>query len=120
MTEIAAAGERGRLDISARAVERIAEAAALQVASVTRQTATFGRGLPKAHALLAGNRVRLRVEIAVEWGRPLAEIATQVRSRVADTVADLTALRVDAVNVDITAVPTQPEPNTAQPARRLL
>ncbi|QNE18283.1 Asp23/Gls24 family envelope stress response protein [Kribbella qitaiheensis] len=113
-------GERGRLDISSRAVERIAEAAALQVDPVTRQSATFGRGVPKAHAVLAGNRVRLRVEIAVVWGRPLAEIAAEVRTRVADIVADLTALGVDAVGVDIVAVLIQPETSTDQPARRLL
>lgn len=118
--ELPEPGERGRLDISPRAVERIAEAAALQVDSVTRQSATFGRGIPKAHAVLAGNRVRLGVEIALVWGRQLAEIAAEVRTRVADTVADLTALGVDAVDVHIVTVLTQTETSTDQPARRLL
>jgi uncharacterized alkaline shock family protein YloU len=98
------AGDRGRLEISPRAVERIAEATALEARGVLRKEATFGRGLPAAKGQLAGQRVRLEVEVAVEWGYPLAALAAEIRGRIIRTVADLTGLRVDAASVDISAV----------------
>ena len=101
-------GQRGRLEISSRAVERIAEVAARRVGAVLRQPATFGRGLPNATAQVAGQHVRLDLDIAVRWGRPLPEIAADVRSLVADSVTELTGLVVDAVAVDIVAVETDP------------
>jgi uncharacterized alkaline shock family protein YloU len=97
-------GDRGRLEIGPRAVERIAEATALEARGVLRKEATFSRGLPAAKAQLAGQRVRLDVEVAVEWGYPLAALAAEIRGRIVRTVADLTGLRVDAASVDISAV----------------
>jgi uncharacterized alkaline shock family protein YloU len=112
-------GSRGRLDISPRAVERIAEATALQVQGVLRREATFGRGLPRAKAQLAGRRVGLDLEIAVEWGHPLAELAAEARGRVGRAVADLTGLGVDAIRVDISAVEL-PDRHRVENPRRLL
>ncbi|MFC0626184.1 Asp23/Gls24 family envelope stress response protein [Kribbella deserti] len=97
-------GTRGRLDISARAVERIAETCVLESPTVLRQGATFGHGLPKARVQLAGKHLRLDLEIAIAWGHPLAEVAADARSRVTRTVADLTGLGIDAVSVQISAV----------------
>ncbi|MGY4771244.1 Asp23/Gls24 family envelope stress response protein [Kribbella sp. CWNU-51] len=113
-------GSRGRLDISPRVVERVAEATALQVHGVLRREATFGRGLPRAKAQLAGRRVGLDLEIAVEWGHPLAELAAETRGRVAQTVADLTGLGVDAVRVDISAVELPDPSRRVENPRRLL
>jgi uncharacterized alkaline shock family protein YloU len=106
-------GQRGRLEISSRVVERIAEVAARRVGAVVRQPATFGRGLPNAAAQVAGQHVRLDLDIAVRWGRPLAMTAADVRSLVADSVTELTGLVVDAVAVDIVAVET--DPHTSAP-----
>nr|WP_238356606.1 Asp23/Gls24 family envelope stress response protein [Kribbella italica] len=92
------------MEISPRAVERIAEATALLAPGVIRQEATFGRGLPKAKVQLAGQRVRVDVEIAVEWGYPLADLAAEVRGRLTRTINELTGLGVDSVSVDISAV----------------
>jgi uncharacterized alkaline shock family protein YloU len=102
-------GRRGRLEISSRVVERIAEVAARQVDAVVRQPATFGRGLPSASAKVAGRHVRLGVDVVVRWGRPLPETAAAVRSAVAEHVSDLTGLVVDAVAVDIVAFVTDPQ-----------
>ncbi|GAA1594074.1 hypothetical protein GCM10009804_58320 [Kribbella hippodromi] len=104
-------GERGSLEISPRAIERIAETAALQAPGVIRQDATFGRGLPKAEAKQAGRRLRIDLAVAVEWGYPLSGTAAEARNQVARKVADLTGLGVDVVNVDISAV-TPPRPRT--------
>jgi uncharacterized alkaline shock family protein YloU len=98
------AGTRGQLEISPRVVERIAQLAALEARGVIRQEATFGRGLPKAKAQLTGEQAQLEVEVAVEWGYPLAELAAEIRGRVGSKVADLTGLGVDSVSVDISAV----------------
>jgi uncharacterized alkaline shock family protein YloU len=99
-------GQRGHLEISSRAVERIAEVAARREGAVVRQPATFGRGLPHATAKVAGQHVRLDVDVVVRWGRPLPETAAAVRSLVAEHVSELTGLVVDAVAVDIVAFAT--------------
>ncbi|WP_405059582.1 Asp23/Gls24 family envelope stress response protein [Kribbella sp. NBC_01505] len=113
-------GERGTLQISERAIERIATTTALQAPAVISQDATFGRGLPKVKAQLAGQRVRLDVEVAILWGHPLADVAAEVRGRVARTVAELTGFGVDVVNVDISAVELpKPDTNTTSAPRRL-
>ena len=95
---------RGWLEISPRVVERIAQVVALEVPGAIRQEATFGRGLPKAHAQYVEEQVVLQVEVAVEWGHPLADLAAEIRDRVGRTVVNLTGLEVDAVSVDISAV----------------
>jgi uncharacterized alkaline shock family protein YloU len=111
------AGDRGRLEISPRALERIAEITAREVQGVIRREATLGRGLPKAKALLAGQRVRLDVVLAVVWGYALAELAAEVRGRVTRAITDLTGLGVDAVSIDISAVELARPDNHANPRR---
>lgn len=85
-------------------MERIAQVAARRVDEVVRQPATFGSGLPNATAKVAGQHVRLDVEVAVRWGRPLPQTAAAVRSQVAEQVSELTGLVVDSVAVGIAAV----------------
>ncbi|MDX3005138.1 DUF6286 domain-containing protein [Kribbella solani] len=97
-------GDRGRLDIAQRAVERIAEITARRHHEVVRQPATLGRGLPKARAVLAGQRARIELEVATNWGRPLSEIATELHQDVTNAIQDFTGLGVDRVDVQITAV----------------
>ncbi|WBQ03881.1 Asp23/Gls24 family envelope stress response protein [Kribbella sp. CA-293567] len=113
------AGDRGSLEISPRAIERIAEVTALRAAGVLRQAATFGRGLPRAKAQLAGQRVQVGLEIAVEWGYPLAELAAEVRGRLTHTITTLTGLGVDSVSVDISAVELPTTGNRATSPRRV-
>src|SRR4051812_50166279 len=64
-------GRRGRLEISSRVVERIAEVAARQVDAGVRQAATFGRGLPGASAEVAGRHGRMGGDGGGRWGRAL-------------------------------------------------
>lgn len=112
------AGERGCLEIGPRAVERIAEVTARRHSAVLRQSATFGRGLPKAKAHLAGRRARLQVEIPVSWGYSLVDVASEVRDQVGEGVHALTELGIDAVDVDISVVevgPTDRAPGNGGP-----
>ncbi|MBP2353123.1 putative alkaline shock family protein YloU [Kribbella aluminosa] len=104
-------GDRGRLAISQRAVERIAEITARKHGAVRRDS-VLGRGLPKARAVVAGRRTRIEVQVAAAWGRPLEDVAAEVRQAVADDVERFTGLGVDRVDVDITAV----EPRTSAEA----
>ncbi|MEV8378527.1 Asp23/Gls24 family envelope stress response protein [Kribbella sp. NPDC056861] len=113
-------GTRGRTEIKTRVTERIAELAATKVPGVARQDASFGRGLPRAEARQAGERVRLQVRIAVLWGRPLAQVAADTRTAVAEQVNALTGLIVDTVDVDIDTVLPVRELAVAEPPRRVL
>lgn len=99
-------GDRGRLDIAQRAVERIAEITARRHGAVVRRDAVLGRGLPKACAAIAGRRTRVEVRVAAAWGRPLSEVATEVRQAVTTDIERFTALGVDRVDVEITSVET--------------
>ncbi|MBB5840666.1 Asp23/Gls24 family envelope stress response protein [Kribbella italica] len=103
-TTLPAPAARGRLEIAPKAIEKLAERAALDVAAVIHRGTTFGRGLPKATSNTVGSRVRITLQLAVLWGRPLPEIAAETRAHVATTVAGLTGLAVDLVDVEITAV----------------
>ncbi|WP_328333515.1 Asp23/Gls24 family envelope stress response protein [Kribbella sp. NBC_00382] len=118
----AAAGEldhRGRTEIKPRVTERIAEVAATRVPGVAKQEATFGRGLPRAEARQAGERVRLQIRIAALWGRPLAQVAADTRTAVAEQVNALTGLIVDTVDVHIDTVLPDRELTIAPPRRVL-
>lgn len=103
-TTLPAPGARGRLEIAPKAIEKLAERAALDIAEVAHRGTTFGRGLPKATSHTVGTRVRLGLQLAVCWGRPLPEVAAATRAHVATTVAELTGLTVELVDVEITAV----------------
>ncbi|TCC32155.1 DUF6286 domain-containing Asp23/Gls24 family envelope stress response protein [Kribbella sindirgiensis] len=97
-------GDRGRLEIAQRAVERIAEITARNHGAVVRRDAVLGRGLPKARAVIAGQRVRIEVQVAAAFGVPLNEVAAEVRRNVAADVERFTGLGVDRVDVDLSAV----------------
>lgn len=114
-------GTRGSLEMKDRAVERIAEAATLEVAGVALATNTtslstslgkaLGRAYPRVDVHVAGRRVRAHVEIVTLWPHPAAQIAAAVREHVSDRLHVLANLDVDAVQVDVTRVirPRTPE-----------
>jgi len=115
---LAEAGGRGSLEVSPRAVERLAEAAVLEVAGVAPSEATagtlgtaLGRAYPRVGCDVAGRRVRARVEIATRWPRPADAVAVAVRDHVADRLRTLADLDVDAVDVVVASVvrPAAPE-----------
>lgn len=95
---------RGRLVIAPRAVERIAATAAKHTTDVVAQAGKFGRRLPRASAEVSRSTVQVNLDIATAWGVSLPGIAAIVRTRVAERVAELTSLTVEAVDVAITAV----------------
>jgi uncharacterized alkaline shock family protein YloU len=100
------AAQRGRLDIRPRVVDEVGRRAAAEVDGVLR--GPVGRlhrhSLPSVSSRVHGQRVRLGIEVAIAWGRPLAEVAAAVQAAVADKVAQLTGLQVDAVDVTVDSV----------------
>jgi uncharacterized alkaline shock family protein YloU len=101
-------GERGNLIIKDRAVQRIAEAAALSVPGVVPAAqstntlnAALGRAYPRVDCEVAGGRVRAEVEIVGLWPTPAPQLGAQVRQTVTDQLQRLAGLRVDAVDVTI-------------------
>ncbi|WP_405059538.1 DUF6286 domain-containing protein [Kribbella sp. NBC_01505] len=105
---IAFGGDRGRLEIAQRAVERIVEITARRHPAVARQSAVLGRGLPKARVVVAGRRVRLQLETAITWPNPLADTAADLREAITTAVEELTGLGVDRADVIIAAVDATP------------
>jgi uncharacterized alkaline shock family protein YloU len=107
--------DRGRLTIADRVVERVAVYAAAEVDGVARVGSTLehavGRRYPKADAQVAGQRVRVSVEIAVEWPAALSQVTGSVRRTVRDRVESLVGLEVDAVDVTAAKV-VQLDPRT--------
>ncbi len=101
-------GARGNLIIKDRAVQRIAEAAALSVPGVVPAAqstntlnAALGRAYPRVDCEVAGDRVRAEVEIVGLWPTPAPQLGAQVRQAVTDQLQRLAGLRVDAIDVTI-------------------
>ena len=104
-------GRRGTLTIRPRAVQRIAEAAALGVPGVapagqstTTINAALGRAYPRVDCDVAGGRVRAEVEIVGRWPASAPQLGAQVRQAVTDQLSALAGLRVDTVDVTIAKI----------------
>jgi uncharacterized alkaline shock family protein YloU len=100
--------------IRQRAIERITLAAALGAPGVSKHGGGLGRlagrDLPRVDVDVAGDHVRADVEIAIEWGRPLAATAIAVRRDVRRALADHSGLVVDGVTVHVAAIIPPPDP----------
>jgi uncharacterized alkaline shock family protein YloU len=104
-------GRRGSLLIKDRAVQRIAEAAALSVSGVAPAdkstnavSAALGRAYPQVDCDVAGGRVRVELQIVGVWPTPSPLLAGQVRDAVTHALERLAALTVDAVDVTIAKI----------------
>jgi uncharacterized alkaline shock family protein YloU len=100
--------DRGVLDVRDRAVANIVVAATLQSPGVHRHGTSLGRlagrDFPRADVDVAGDHVRVHVDIAVEWGRPLGLVAAAARREVCDALATQSGLSVDRVTVHVATV----------------
>jgi uncharacterized alkaline shock family protein YloU len=101
----------GRIEVSSRAVEKIAAFASLDVEDAGgtagrllglagRRRADVGR-IPKVSADLDGGHVFLDVELSVRWPAPIAAVATAVRERLIGHVSTLVGLEVSEVNIQV-------------------
>ncbi|CAN5816890.1 hypothetical protein BH20ACT6_BH20ACT6_19050 [soil metagenome] len=115
---------RGELHIAGKAIERLATLAAQRVSGVTRTGSGLdkmvGRSYPRADSTVAGNTVRLSVDVAVLWPHGAGEVARAVRAEVTREVGNLTGLSVASVDVTVARF-EQPTDQTAAatPRRRV-
>ena len=97
--------QRGRLHVADRVIERIATHAAVQIDGVTRTGSgldkVVGLDLPRADSTVAGDQVRLSIDIAIGWPHGAGEVARSVRHEVTRQVGNLTGLNVAAVHVNV-------------------
>lgn len=117
-----AADPPGRTTIADRVYEQLATRMSLDVPGVvpfsagpellSRLTAT----LPSASVEQAGDRVRLRLQVAVAWEAETVTVASAVRREVGDRIARTTGKTVD--RVDVTVARLVPA-DLARPARRV-
>ncbi len=105
---LAEPGDRGRLEIAEKVVERVAAFAAGEVRGVRRVGSgiegVVGRRYPKAKAEVAGRHAKVRLDIAVAWPSPLGQTASAVRDRVREQLESLVGFTVDAVDVTVASV----------------
>lgn len=108
MADVVAAADRGSLSLAPRAVTKIAELTALQVKHVVRSSegigGLVGRGLPRVSAAIDRDRVRLTLDVAVEWPSPVEAVAADLRRHVAEETGRLTGLIVRSTDVTVHAV----------------
>lgn len=101
---------RGRTIIEDRVLETLAARTALDVPGVVRHTpgpdvlSAFNDTLPAASAESAGDRVRLRMRVAVDWDSEVRDVAGQVRTTVRERLARSTGKVIDRVDVTVAAL----------------
>jgi len=106
--------QRGQLELRERAIEKLVTAAAAEVDDVAGPVSRVlgqqvGRadldGRPSADVTLAGDLVTASVSLSVRWPASVPDVADAVRHRVRERLSTLADLRVDHVDVVVTALP---------------
>ncbi|MGU3436644.1 DUF6286 domain-containing protein [Actinomycetes bacterium M1A6_2h] len=97
-------GERGRLTVKDRVVERIAT----QAMSTTDGVATGNSGLARrsvSRVRVSNNNshVRAQAEIGIEWPRSAAEVAAEAHENITRHLADA-GVKTDSIDVRVTSV----------------
>ncbi len=102
------AEQRGHLVLASKVIERIAQAAAGEVAGVVQEPAARGRrrATPtvQANARLDGQFARVHLNLAARYPEPIPDVVAQVRRRVADRVRELAEVTVTSCDVDVTSL----------------
>lgn len=106
MADLRPAGERGRLVIADAALEHTAGIAALRAHGVVRRGGSMekltGRSKPGVELRRSGDRLRVLVSVGLSWPEPVADTARAVRDDVAATMARVSGMTVEAVDVTVT------------------
>lgn len=104
-------GARGTLQIADKVVERISTHTAFLVDGVVEVGSGLdtlvGRRLPRASSDVHGDRVRVSVDIAVQWPYDVAAVAREVRRDVSAAVSQLAGMRVLGVDVSVSRIERQ-------------
>jgi len=117
------AAGRGSLVVADKAVERIAQAAVLEVSGVVNSrdstgaiASALGRAYPRVDVHVAGRHASVDVDVLTRWPRPAAQVAAAVREHVAERLHTLADLDVTSVDVKVAKVvrPSTPERKRVQ------
>jgi uncharacterized alkaline shock family protein YloU len=118
------ANELGRIEISSKAVEKIAALAAVEIPDAGGAAARLlgrpvpgagrlgirGSGLdqlPKVSADVDGQLGFLDVELSVRWPAPIGQVTDAVRQYLAHRVGDLVGLDVREINIHVADLITE-------------
>ena len=96
MTRELASGPSGSVTLTESALGRIVAHAVAQV-----DGARLLRGRRRPAVEIDAGRARAQLELAVGYGRVLPEVARAVQAQVADALAGMCGLAVDAVDVTV-------------------
>jgi uncharacterized alkaline shock family protein YloU len=116
--------ELGRIEVSAKAVEKIAALAAVEIPDAGGAAARLlgrpvpGAGrlgirgssldsLPKVSADVDGQLGFLDVELSVRWPAPIAQVTEAVRQHLSKRVGDLVGLDIREVNIEVVELITE-------------
>jgi uncharacterized alkaline shock family protein YloU len=107
--------ERGRLRIDPSVLRKIAERTAdLTPGALPAPRTVAGVGLGNAgataKATVAGQRVDLRIELALRYPGPVRSTVDRLRSRIGDEVRRITGYQVRSIAVTVTALLPEPSP----------
>ena len=96
MSRVLVQGDGGSVRVSEVALTEIVRSA---VASV--EGARLRKGRRRLGVELQDGRARAELQLAVEYGRPLHEVSAAVQESVADALARMCDVEVEAVNVTV-------------------
>lgn len=107
--------ERGRLRIDPSVLRKIAEHTAdLTPGTLCAPRTVAGVGLGSAGATakvtVTGQRVDLRVELALRYPSPVRATVDELRRRIGDEVRRITGYQVRSIAVTVTALLPEPNP----------
>jgi uncharacterized alkaline shock family protein YloU len=100
--------EEGKVSISRDVIATIAGLAAAEVPGIAPpkgESFPRGEGARKlVDTQLAEGRVRIGIKVAVIYGHPVQEVTQKLQERIKQEIEKMTALPVEAVDVEVTKV----------------
>lgn len=100
--------ERGRLEIKDHIYDKITRRAVLAVPGVARSASSWkkvtGGGFPKIRVDIAGQRLRVAIDLAVGWPVDVAAVTSEVCRSVSAELSHITGHDVAGVDVHVAAI----------------
>lgn len=118
------APQRGSLRVADKVVEKVTRAAVLGVpgvAPVATTAGTVGRALGRSYPHVAcsrsGDRARVRLEVALVWPSPAADVARAVCAAVSDQLLTFAGVHVDEVRTTVARIVDPSDVETSGPTK---